>query len=57
MTMNKYCFEIYEMTERKGTLFKGYRTVVADSTETALTSAQSDLPDNCSLLQIWVPQD
>lgn len=56
MTMYKYVFELYKITGYER-YFKGYKTVVADSTETALASASDGLPEDYILLPIYVPQD
>lgn len=54
--MNKFVFEMYEFCETKGRIFKGYKTIVAESSEQAWLSAQEALPINYKLEQIYIPQ-
>jgi len=51
--MKKYCFELYETSDR-GLLFKGYKTLLAESTEQARLSAEESLHDNEKLYQIFI---
>lgn len=55
--MSKFCFEVYEFNENKGSIFKGYKTVNANDTEQAILSASVGLPENHELVQIYVPQN
>ena len=50
----KYCFELYEITDNRGTLFKGYKTIDAESTEEATLSAQESIPSNYKIHQIYI---
>lgn len=51
--MTKYCFEVYEKTNR-GQIFKGYKTVLAEDIEQASLSASSNLSEDHMLLQIYL---
>jgi len=53
----KYCFELYERNERRGNIFKGFKTIVAEDVDSALFLAQSGLEENQFLAQIYIPQD
>lgn len=54
--MLKFVFELYKIAPNDR-IFKGYKTVVADSTETAWASASDGLPADHVLLPVYVPQD
>ena len=52
--MNKYVFEMYELSER-GRIFKGYKTVQAEDSEQAKQLAQDQVGDKTNLFQIYTP--
>jgi len=45
---------MYEFSENRGVIFKGYKNIQADSTEEAVLSAQEGLPSNYKLQQIYI---
>ena len=52
----KYCFELYERDEKRGQIFRGYKSVVAEDVDSALFLAQSGLEENYILARIYIPQ-
>lgn len=52
--MNKFCFEIYEFNER-GRIFKGYKTVLAESTEQAQLCCQDSFDNSHQFCQVFIP--
>lgn len=50
----KFCYEIYEFGDR-GRIFKGFKTVAAEDSESAYEQALSGLADNCKLVPIYIP--
>ena len=52
----KYTYELYEHTVDKGILFKGYRVIIADSSESARLSAEQTLADNVKLYEVYTAQ-
>lgn len=54
--MSRFCFEMYQVTER-GLKFKGYKTIIAESTEQALLSAQDSVDEDIKIAQIYIPNE
>jgi hypothetical protein len=52
--MNSYLFEIYERKEKEN-IFKGYRRVPGESTESAKLSVQEVVGNNFIVVQIHDP--
>jgi len=54
--MNKYLFEMYENKD-KGRVFKGYKSVRANSNAEAYEVAAENLDPDVSLFQVYIPQE
>lgn len=54
--MNRYCFELYE-TSNRGRVFLGYKTVHAEDNEQAYEKVSEKLDENITAFQIYLPQD
>jgi len=51
----KFTYEMYEHCNR-GLVFRGYKTVQGQDSDTALRLAQSGLSDSVMLFPVYVPQ-
>jgi hypothetical protein len=53
--MNSFVFEIYENCEKRGRIFKGYKTVKGETSESALLSAQETYGEDYIVCPIYFP--
>lgn len=54
--MNKYCFELYENSNR-GRVFLGYKTVHAEDNEQAYEKVTEKLENEIQAFQIYISQN